>query len=94
MEGNLPFLLCFTLYLRAISDYKPPRGGLYLEGRFNGGCFASWDVCLEGLIRGGAYFRNLSVCPLFLTKASLKNKWLFIFSLEKQGLNCATLLNS
>ena len=26
----------FSLYLRAISEYKPP-GGLYLEGRFNGG---------------------------------------------------------
>ena len=27
-------LLCFTLYLRAISKYKPPEGwGLYLEGR-------------------------------------------------------------
>ena len=39
VEGNLPFLLCFTLYLRAISKYKPP-GGLYLEGRFNGGFFA------------------------------------------------------
>ena len=36
VEGNLPFLVCFTLYLRAISKYKPPRG-LYLEGRFNGG---------------------------------------------------------
>ena len=33
------FFLCFTLYLRAISKYKPP-GGLYLEGRFNGGFFA------------------------------------------------------
>ena len=22
--GNLPFLLCFTLYLRANSMYKPP----------------------------------------------------------------------
>ena len=32
------FLLCFTLYLRAISTYRPPRG-LYLEGRFNGGFF-------------------------------------------------------
>ena len=31
--------LCFTLYLRAISKYKP-LGGLYLEGRFNGGFFA------------------------------------------------------
>ena len=31
--------LCFTLYLRTISKYKPP-GGLYLEGRFNGRLFA------------------------------------------------------
>ena len=36
MEGNLPFLHCFTLYLRAISE---PLGGLYLEERFNGGFF-------------------------------------------------------
>jgi len=49
LEGNLPFLLCFTLYLRAISKYKPrpcplPRvgggGGLYLVGRFGGGFFS------------------------------------------------------
>ena len=54
MEGNLRFkvdwasfivgrkctvLLCFTLYLKAISKYKSP-GGLYLEGPFNGGFFA------------------------------------------------------
>ena len=32
-------LLCFTLYPRANSNYKPPRG-LYSEGRFNGGFFA------------------------------------------------------
>ena len=30
LEGNLLLLLCFTLYLRAISEYKPP-GGLYME---------------------------------------------------------------
>ena len=24
LEGNLPVLLCFTLYLKAISKYKPP----------------------------------------------------------------------
>ena len=41
----LPFLLCFTLHLRAISNYKP-LGGLYLEG----------------LMHGGAYFRNFTVC--------------------------------
>ena len=36
---NVLFLLCFTLYLRAISKYKLP-GGLYLEGQFNRGFFA------------------------------------------------------
>ena len=45
---KLPFLLCFTLYLRAISKYKPP-GGLYLY------------LYLGGLIHGGAYFRNFTV---------------------------------
>ena len=27
VEGNLPFLLCFTLYLRPISMYKPLERG-------------------------------------------------------------------
>ena len=27
MEGDLPFLPCFTLYLKAISEYKPPPPG-------------------------------------------------------------------
>ena len=31
LEGNLPFLRCFTLYLGAISKYKSP-GSLYFEG--------------------------------------------------------------
>ena len=42
MEVNLPFLLCFTLYLRAIFQSPAPGGGgggLHLEGRFNGGFF-------------------------------------------------------
>ena len=51
--------LCFTLYLRAITKYKPP-GGLYLEGRFNGRFFALrvWGayiwrgLYMEGLIFG------------------------------------------
>ena len=38
-EVNLPFLLCFSLYLRAIFQVQAPRG-LYLEGQFNGGFFA------------------------------------------------------
>ena len=54
--------------------YKPP-GGLYLEGRFNGGFFALrvWGgLYLEGLKHGGAYFRNFTVLNYRMT---------FIFSL-------------
>ena len=55
--------LCFTLYLRAIFHVQA-HGGLYLEGRFNGGFFALLDwggLYFEGLIYGGAYFRNFTV---------------------------------
>ena len=48
---NLPFLLCFPLYLRAVFQAQAPRG-LYLEGRFNGGFFA--------LPAWGAYFRHFT----------------------------------
>ena len=60
MEVNLPFLLCFTLYLRAIFQVQAP-GDLSLEVRFNGGFFALpvWGgayiwrgLYLEGLIFG------------------------------------------
>ena len=60
LEVNLPFLLCFTLYLRAIFQVQAP-GGLYLEGRFNGRFFALpvWGglyiwrgFYMEGLIFG------------------------------------------
>ena len=73
MEGNLVqkwigvacsgkemyHLLCFTLYLRAISEYRP-LGGLYLEGRCNGAFFCVTN--LGGLyLDGGAYFHNFTV---------------------------------
>ena len=55
----------FALYLRAISEYKPPGGLIF------GGCFALpvfffffWGgggLYLEGLIHGRAYFRNFTV---------------------------------
>ena len=46
LEGNLLFLLCFTLYLRAISKYKPPEG------------YISRGDLMEGFLRyefGGPY---------------------------------------
>ena len=42
LEVNSPFLLCFTLYLRAIFQVQAP-GAIYLEGRFNGAFFAIQD---------------------------------------------------
>ena len=59
--------LCFTLYLRAISKYKP-LGGLYLDGRFNGGFFALevWGayiwrgLYMEGLIFGILWYLRSS----------------------------------
>ena len=45
-------LLCCTFDLRAIFQVQAP-GGLYLEGRFNGGFFLCYRV--GGLIFGGAY---------------------------------------
>ena len=56
-------MLCFTLYLRAIFQVQAP-GGLYLEGRFNGGffglpaCGGGGSLYLDGLIHGEAYFRD------------------------------------
>ena len=43
-----------------------PGGGLYLEGRFNGGFFCVMSS--GGLIHGGAYFRNFKVCRGAFTK--------------------------
>ena len=59
MEVNLPFLLCFTLYLRTISKSKAYiwRGDLtegFLLYEFGGLIFG-------GLIHGGVYFRNFTV---------------------------------
>ena len=43
---------------------QTPRGGLYLEGRLNGGFFALrvlGGLYLEGVMYGGAYFRSFTV---------------------------------
>ena len=52
LEVNLPFLLCFTLYLRAISKYKPPGGAYISRGDLKKG---SLRYEFGGLIFGGAY---------------------------------------
>ena len=56
LTGGRKFTV-FALYLRGICKYKPP-GGLYLEGRFNGGFFALrvWGVYFRGLYMEGLIF--------------------------------------
>ena len=51
-EVNLPCLLCFNLYLRAISKYKPPWGAYIWRGDLTEG-FLRYKF--RGLIFGGAY---------------------------------------
>ena len=65
LEGNLPFLLCFTLYLTEISKYKPPRevGAYILRGDLTEG-FLRYEF--KRLIIGGAYFQNFTVCNMYL----------------------------
>ena len=58
------FCFVFTLYSRENFKDKLPRVRLYSEGRFNGGFFLRYDLeglYLEGLVHGGAYFRNFTV---------------------------------
>ena len=64
------FLLCFSLYLRAISKYKPPERLIHYIWRGDlteGFCVTSFGglylglYLAEGLIHGGAYFRNFTV---------------------------------
>ena len=64
IERNLLFLLCFTLYFEGNFQEQAPGAGLYLEGRFNRGFFWGYEFggfYLEGIIHGGAYFRNFTV---------------------------------
>ena len=76
MEGNLCFkfdsaslivgskFTIFALFYFLSERNFPstsPRGGLYLEGQFNGGFFTLpvWGAYIKF---GGAYFRNFTVC--------------------------------
>ena len=62
-EINLPCLLCFTLYSRANSKYKPPGGAYIRRGDLTEGFCVTilGGLYLEGLMHGGAYFRDFTV---------------------------------
>ena len=75
-QGNLPFLLCFTLYSRANSKYK------YSEGRFNGGFFALqfwgayiWrSLYVEGLIFGILRYVNFSLSEFWVYNVTVRSE--------------------
>ena len=99
-EGNLRFKIdwasliigskftVFALFYFVFEGNFPstsPWGGLYSEGRINGGFFCVTGLgglYLEGLIHGGAYFRNFTVFPLSTIKIRLFN--LLEFEIEKK----------
>ena len=65
---TVPFLLCFILYLGANSKYESP-GAYIRRGNLTKGSSRyelSGGLYLEGLISGGAYFRNFTVSGLSL----------------------------
>ena len=64
MEGNLPFLLCFTLYFRAISKYKVGGGAYICRGDLTESFLRyefGWLLFGGVYIHGGAYFWNFTV---------------------------------
>ena len=63
LEVNLPFLLCFTLYLRAIFQVQAPGGAYIWRGDLAEGPL---HYRFGGLIHGGAYFWNFTILHSFL----------------------------
>ena len=61
---TVTLLICFILYLRAISKYKPP-GAYIRRSDFTGG-FLRCEF--EGLIFGGAHFWNCTLSVICFSK--------------------------
>ena len=81
MEVNLLFLLCFTLYLRAIFHVQAPPGAYIWRGNLTEGfCVTGLGgLHLEGLIHGRAYFPNLTVFPTSTKSVYLDLRKDFLF---------------
>ena len=64
MGRKITIFALFYFVFEGKFQAQAPRGGLYSEGRFNGGFFCVKILggsYLEGPIHGGAYFRNFTV---------------------------------
>ena len=74
VNPKVPLLLCFTLYLRVISKYKPP-GAYIRRGDLTEGFSLRYEF--GGLIHGGAYFWNFAVYIYLLPKKEGKQLPMF-----------------
>ena len=84
--------LCFTLYLRAISKYKPPGGGGGERGLIFGGAILRRVFCIMSF--GGLYLEGLIFGILrYLLELEKKIIYLFvgIFSLAIIGVKVLSL---
>ena len=70
-EMEIPFLRCFSLYLRAIFQVQAPRGAYIWRGDLTE---CSLRYRFEGLIHGGAYINNFTVCEFEMFLFTLKSK--------------------
>ena len=71
--SKLTVFAYFSLYLRAISKYKLGGGGAYIRRGNLTEDF--WRYKFEGLIFGGAYFRNFTVRP----QSEFQKKGCFVY---------------
>ena len=73
VRGKFTVFALFYFAFEGNFQVQAPGGGLYMEGRFNGGFFALrvWGAYMwRGLYTGGAYFRNFTVLIVLLQSKS------------------------
>ena len=78
MRRKFTIFALFYFVFEGKFQVQAPPGGLYSEGRFNGGFFGLrfWGAYIwKGLIHGGAYFRNFY--GIRLMSYPLVGKYLF-----------------
>ena len=70
--GCSQFTRCIPLSKRKAKKNQAGLLWLYLEGGFNGGLRVWGGLYFEGLIHGGAYFRNFTVMSIVSQSNILK----------------------
>jgi len=83
LEVNLPFLLCFTLYVRAISASTTPQGAYIWRDDLTEGFFRHE---FRGLIFGGAYTWRGLLSEFYSSYITITVLYYYFFVLAKSYL--------